>query len=142
MKKRTKLLTVMTVVLLVASLLMVGCSGKKAEAEPKKASVSTAAEKLPKMVDFWAPHCPPCRQMIPELEELQEEYDHAFKLVKINTSLQENQASAARNQIKYIPTQIFYDENGQQLFRHTGYMSKQQILDKWEELGYEMTVKN
>ena len=78
---------------------------------------------------------------MPMLEELHTEYDHAFELVKIDVSRQENQAISIQNQIQYIPTQIFYDENGKQLFRHTGYFSKDQILSKWKELGYEMTAK-
>ncbi|MEA3392068.1 MAG: thioredoxin family protein, partial [Candidatus Marinimicrobia bacterium] len=91
--------------------------------------------------DFWSPTCPPCRAMMPFLEELHVEYAHAFKLVKIDTSKPENRAIAIENQIQYIPTQIFYDENGKQLFRHTGFFSKQDILNKWKELGYEMAPK-
>lgn len=79
--------------------------------------------------------------MIPILHELDEEYSHAFELVKIDVSKAENQAAAVQNQIQYIPTQIFYDENGKQIFRHTGYYSKEQILGKWRELGYDMTPK-
>jgi thioredoxin 1 len=62
-------------------------------------------------------------------------------LVKVDVSQAENQSLARDNQIQYIPTQIFYDENGKQLYRHTGFFSKQQILDKWKELGYEMSAK-
>jgi thioredoxin len=139
--KKRVLFAVLTATLLVAGLLLTGCSDKKAKEEPKKASVVTASEKLPKMVDFWSPTCPPCKAMMPILHELEVEYAHAFKLVKIDTSKPENQAIAIQNQIQYIPTQIFYDENGKQIFRHTGYYSKQQILDKWRELGYEMVPK-
>jgi len=137
--RRNVLMIAMVAVILVAGLLFTGCGKDKAgEVPAKNAEIS---EKLPKMVDFWAPHCPPCREMIPMLKELEEEYAHAFELVKINTSEPENQAVAIQNQIRYIPTQIFYDENGKQLFRHTGYYSKQQILDKWKELGYDMMPK-
>lgn len=139
--RKRMIFTVLTVTFLVSGLLLAGCSDKKAKAERKKASTVTSTEKLPKMVDFWSPTCPPCRQMMPILAELQEEYDHAFKLVKVDTSKPENRDLAIQNQIQYIPTQIFYDENGKQLFRHTGFFSKQQILDKWKELGYEMEAK-
>ncbi|MCF7832668.1 MAG: thioredoxin family protein [Candidatus Marinimicrobia bacterium] len=139
--KKRVLFTILTVSLLVAGLLLTGCSDKKTKEEPKKATVVTSTDKLPKMVDFWAPTCPPCRQMIPILHELEDEYAHAFKLVKIDTSKPENREIAMENQIQYIPTQIFYDENGKQLFRHVGFFSKQQILDKWIELGYEMSQK-
>lgn len=141
MKKRTTLLTILLATLLVGTLLFAGCSGKKAEEAPKKASVVTSSVKLPKMVDFWSPTCPPCKAMLPILAELHEEYDHAFKLVKVDTSKPENRDLAIQNKIQYIPTQIFYDENGKQLFRHTGFYSKEDILGKWKELGYEMSAK-
>ncbi len=141
--KNTKrvLFTILTVSLLVIGLLLTGCSDKKVKEEPQKASVVTSTDKLPKMVDFWSPTCPPCKAMLPILAELHEEYAHAFELVKVDVSKAENQTLAIQNQIQYIPTQIFYDENDKQIFRHTGYYSKQQILDKWKELGYEMSSK-
>ncbi|MFA6617729.1 MAG: thioredoxin family protein [Candidatus Neomarinimicrobiota bacterium] len=141
MKKRSKLLALLVVAILAFTLLMSACSGKKADAGPKKASSVTMNEKLPKMVDFWSPTCPPCRQMMPILAELEEEYAHAFKLVKVDTSKPENRDLAMQNQIQYIPTQIFYDENGEQLFRHVGFYSKEDILNKWKELGYDFQSK-
>ena len=139
--KRRILVSALIAVVLVAGLLFTGCGQDKAKTAPAKSVELSSSEKLPKMVDFWSPTCPPCRQMIPILHELDEEYSHAFELVKIDVSKQENQAAAIQNQIQYIPTQIFYDENGKQIFRHTGYYSKEQILDKWRELGYDMTQK-
>jgi len=139
--KKRVLFTILTVSLLVVGLLLTGCSDKKAKEEPIKASVVTSSEKLPKMVDFWSPTCPPCRAMMPILEKLHVEYAHAFELEKVDVSQAENQQRSRENQIQYIPTQIFYDENGKQIFRHTGFFSKQQILDKWKELGYEMAPK-
>ncbi|MCD6336623.1 MAG: thioredoxin family protein [Candidatus Marinimicrobia bacterium] len=141
--KNTKRLftSVIAVVILVVGLLLMGCSGKKDTGEVKTSVEIKTVAKLPKMVDFWSPTCPPCRAMTPFLEELHVEYVHAFKLVKIDTSKPENREMAMQNQIQYIPTQIFYDENGKQLFRHTGFFSKQQILDKWKELGYDMSPK-
>ena len=37
--------------------------------------------------------------------------------------------------VKMIPTQIFFDASGKELFRHEGFMSKEDILGKWKELG-------
>ena len=140
-QKRKLFLSALITVFLAAGLLLGSCGGEKTKTEALKTPAVITSEKLPKMVDFWSPTCPPCRAMMPMLEELHTEYDHAFELVKIDVSKQENQAISIQNQIQYIPTQIFYDENGKQLFRHTGYFSKDQILSKWKELGYEMTAK-
>ena len=40
--------------------------------------------------------------------------------------------------IEMIPTQIFYDANGKELFRHIGFFAKDDILAKWKELGVEL----
>ena len=37
--------------------------------------------------------------------------------------------------IRVIPTQIFFDASGKERFRHEGFMSKEDILSKWKELG-------
>jgi thioredoxin 1 len=37
-----------------------------------------------------------------------------------------------------IPTQIFYDADGRDLFRHVGFFAKEDILAKWKELGVEL----
>jgi len=139
--KKRVLFTVLTVSLLVAGLLLTGCSDKKTKEEPKKASVVTSSTKLPKMVDFKSPTCPPCRAMEPILAELGEEYAYAFELELVDVSKQENQQRAVQNAIQYIPTQIFYDADGKKIFRHTGFYSKQDILDKWKELGYDFQSK-
>ena len=38
--------------------------------------------------------------------------------------------------VRVIPTQIFYDTKGEELFRRSGFISKKDILAKWRELGY------
>jgi thioredoxin 1 len=37
-------------------------------------------------------------------------------------------------EIEVIPTQIFYDAEGMELFRHVGFFAKEDILGKWKEL--------
>ena len=40
--------------------------------------------------------------------------------------------------INLIPTQIFLDGNGKELFRHEGFFAKKEILAKWKELGIDL----
>ena len=42
----------------------------------------------------------------------------------------------AKYGVKHIPTQIYFDETGRELFRHEGFYSRDDILGKWRELGY------
>ena len=43
--------------------------------------------------------------------------------------------------IQVIPTQIFYDANGKELFRHVGFYSREQILGKWRGLGFAFAAR-
>jgi hypothetical protein len=40
-----------------------------------------------------------------------------------------------------IPTQIFYDASGKERFRHEGFISKEDILSKWKELGVDLGTR-
>jgi thioredoxin 1 len=42
--------------------------------------------------------------------------------------------------IKLIPTQIFYDGSGKELFRHEGFYPTEDILAKWKEFGVELAA--
>jgi thioredoxin 1 len=41
-----------------------------------------------------------------------------------------------------IPTQIFYAADGSELYRHTGFYGREDILGKWRELGFNFKDKN
>jgi len=42
--------------------------------------------------------------------------------------------------IDRMPTQIFYDQEGQEGFRHEGFMAKKAIVEKLEQLGIKKIV--
>lgn len=40
--------------------------------------------------------------------------------------------------VTVVPTQIFYSPEGKELGRHEAYITEQQIIDKWKELGHDL----
>ena len=90
---------------------------------------------LPRLVDLGAGKCIPCKLMAPILEELKTEY--AGRLQVDIFDVWEDPDVGKEYGIRIIPTQIFYDASGKELFRHEGFMSKEGILTKWKEVGYD-----
>jgi thioredoxin 1 len=100
-------------------------------------SMSEAAtHPLPRLVDLGAGKCIPCKAMAPILDELRTEYADTFQVVFID--VWENPTAAEPYNINLIPTQIFFDAEGQELWRHEGFLGKEDILAKWKELGVVM----
>jgi len=105
-------------------------------AAEKSAPVSTNAPAqiaLPRLVDLGADKCIPCKMMAPVLKDLKKEYEGQMLVDFID--VWKNPDAGKPYKINLIPTQIFYDANGKELFRHQGFLSKEDILAKWKELG-------
>ncbi len=90
---------------------------------------------LPRLLDLGADKCVPCKMMAPILDELKVEYTEVFRVEFID--VWKNPAAAKPFKIKVIPTQIFFDPDGNELFRHEGFYGREDILAKWRELGVE-----
>jgi len=91
------------------------------------------AAALPRLIDLGANKCIPCKQMVPVLEALKTDYAGRLEVVFID--VWENREAGKEYGIRLIPTQIFYDATGRELFRHEGYWSKEAILAKFKELS-------
>ncbi len=88
---------------------------------------------LPKLLDFGAGKCIPCKAMAPILKELTEEYKGRviIKVIEVNDEREMTQA----NKVRLIPTQVFYDSKNQEVFRHEGFMDKVQIKKIFDKMG-------
>ena len=104
----------------------------------EKQTVPAPTQKLPRLVDLGAKTCIPCKMMAPILEELRNEYKGKLQVEIID--VWENQSAGGQYGIRVIPTQIFFDPSGKELFRHVGFISKEDILSKWQELGFNLTT--
>lgn len=103
-------------------------------------STPVLAGDLPKMVDVGADKCIPCIKMAPILDDLREDYTGRLEVVFVDAW--KNKEEAAKYGVRMIPTQIFYATDGSELYRHTGFYGREEILKKWLELGYDFEKKN
>ncbi len=93
-------------------------------------------EALPRLIDFGRGTCATCKMMNAVLRDLAGEYSNQLIVQLVDTS--ENKALTEKYGIRMIPTQIFLDTDGNELFRHEGFISKDDILKKWNELGVDL----
>ncbi|MCJ7603942.1 MAG: thioredoxin family protein [Desulfobulbaceae bacterium] len=85
------------------------------------------------MVDLGAGKCIPCKMMAPILDKLQKEYAGRAAIVFID--VWEDRSQSERFGIRSIPTQIFFDKNGKEIYRHEGFLAEEGIVAKLKEMG-------
>jgi len=76
--------------------------------------------------------------MAPVLDDLRRDYSGKLIVDFVDTELPENSQAAKQYGIESIPTQIFFDASGKELWRHVGFISRSSILSKWADLGYSL----
>ncbi len=87
------------------------------------------------MVDLGAKRCIPCKMMAPILEALEKEYAGRAAIIFID--VWENPNETDKFKLRVIPTQIFYDAQGRERWRHEGFLEKAVIEAKLKELGVQ-----
>jgi thioredoxin 1 len=100
----------------------------------EKALARAAEEaRIPRLLDLGSDRCIPCKEMAPILEELRREY--AGRAAVDFVDVWKHPEVAEKYEVLVIPTQIFFDREGRETWRHEGYLSREEIVAKLSELG-------
>ncbi len=86
------------------------------------------ASGIPTFVNFGSKGCVPCDMMEPIREELRTKYAGKVNIVYVNVN--DERILASRHGIRGIPHLVFFDKNGKEVHKHTGFMQKEQI-EEW-----------
>ena len=84
-------------------------------------------------IELGADRCIPCKAMQPIMREIAEEY--AGKIQVVFYDVWKDPKPARHYRIQLIPTQVFIDQNGEEIFRHVGFFPKDEILQMLKEKG-------
>lgn len=132
MKKATKIIIIIVLILSV-----IGIWGYKTYVVKKIPNQTTEnIEKgKPTLIDLSSSTCIPCKEMVPVLAQVKKMYD-GKAVVKI-IDVYDNSEAANKYEIRVVPTQIFLDKDGNIVFRHEGFFSKEEIVKTFKDMGVE-----
>ena len=82
------------------------------------------------VVDFWATWCAPCRMIAPIVEQLATEYAGKAKVAKLDVD--HNQKTAARFNVRSIPTILFF-KDGKLIDQVVGAVPRPALEAKFKE---------
>ena len=129
MNRTTRYIIIVIVCLLAVAAILAGKNRESADT-----TAGSVDSDLPRLLDLGSHTCTPCRMMVPELDALSDEYAGVVNVEFIDVN--ENPNAAEPYGIRLIPTQIIFDSDGNELFRHEGYMSREDMAAKLLEFGY------
>lgn len=79
----------------------------------------------PVLIDFFAAWCGPCQTLGPILKQVKEALGERISIIKIDVD--KNQPMASQYQVRGVPTMMLF-QNGKQLWRQSGVLSKEEII--------------
>ena len=87
----------------------------------------------PTLAEFGRGTCIPCKEMKPILEDLAVQYKDKMNVSIVSVDDYDDLTSAYR--VLAIPTQIIFDKDGDEIFRHVGFWAKDQIISQLNKSG-------
>jgi thioredoxin 1 len=85
------------------------------------------------LLDLGAGTCIPCKLMAPILQKLEKEYVGKAAVVFID--INKDRTPIKRFGLRAIPTQIFFDKEGAEVYRHEGFLSEEEIVSQFKKMG-------
>lgn len=104
------------------------------QAGPSPVTVKT--KPLPRLLDLGSDKCIPCKQMQPILAGLRKAYKGKLQVDFID--VWKDPKAGELYKVEMIPTQIFFDAKGKELYRQVGFYGKKDIETKMRELGFKL----
>ena len=131
---KTARLILLLALILLTFLMVISCQSS----EPNLASVplgQALSSGKPTLAEFGRGTCIPCKEMKPILEELAKEYEGKLNVVIVEVD--EQMDLTRQYGIMAIPTQIVFDSEGQEITRHIGFWSKEEIIAQLKKMGID-----
>jgi len=93
----------------------------------KKTEVKFEAKPKITFVELGSVNCIPCKKMQPIMKSVEKKYGGQIKVIFYDVWQPDQKKYAQQYGIKLIPTQVFLDEKGKEIFRHEGFYAEEEI---------------
>jgi thioredoxin 1 len=102
-----------------------------------KAGVTTVAAKggkLPKVLEFYATWCTPCKKLKPFVDEAAKKYKGKIEVEDINIDDPKNQLICDQYKVKAVPTVVFLQPDGKVYHQFVGFKKREEVLNQFDNL--------
>jgi thioredoxin 1 len=93
-------------------------------------------------IELGSVNCIPCKMMQPVMKAIEEKYGEQINIVFYDVWKPEQNKYAQIYGIRLIPTQVFLDKEGKELFRHEGFFPEEAIDQFLQEQGLSPKEKS
>jgi thioredoxin 1 len=101
---------------------------------PARAQTPGTSRPLPTLLEFDRKFCPDCRKMEMVIQGVKSSYPGQFTVRKLY--IDEQDYLFRQYRVDIVPTQVFLDPEGREVFRHQGVFPREQLLQKLKELKF------
>lgn len=116
---------------LLAGFLVASCGGQKSQSQtaPANSAAQHRSNNAAKItfVELGSVNCVPCRAMQPVMRSIAQKYGEQIQVVFYDVWTPAQQHYARDFNIRLIPTQVFLDQNGNEILRHQGFFAEAEI---------------
>ncbi len=88
----------------------------------------------PQILEFDRKLCPVCKKSEEIIQSLQAQYPGRFSVQRLY--MDEAPSRFQRYKVAIVPTQVFLDASGKEVFRHEGVLPRNQLEQKLRELRF------
>lgn len=123
------------IILLFLIFLISSCSKKQVTTQKNSSEQTKSQSYEVTFIELGSVKCTPCKMMQPIIEEIEKEYATQVKVVFYDVWTEEGRPYAQKYKITAIPTQVFLDADGNEFYRHTGFLPKSRIVSILNQKG-------
>jgi thioredoxin 1 len=119
-----------------------GCPSASEDLSEENLEVDKANEAEITFVELGSVNCIPCKQMQPVMEAIEKKYAGKVNVIFYDVWTEDGKKYGEVYGIRLIPTQVFLDKQGKELFRHEGFFPEAEIDKFLQKQGLNPKTKS